>query len=142
MNEPKRRGLKPGQTNSGSFQKGDGRARGSTPPIEAKFRKDLQELCRAHTLTAVDLLVDTINDDEGPLKLRLLAVEMLLANGHGKPVDRIQLATVNTDLGGSGISVSKLSNDALANLISQAQGIVVPDVIEAECVEIVVEDDK
>lgn len=129
-------GLKPGQTNSGSFRSGDGRARGNTPPIEAKFMKDLQELCRQHTLTAVDLMVNTINDSDGPLKLRLVAAEMLLANGHGKPVDRIQLATISHDISQSNTPVNKLSNDALAQLIGQAHNVLSPQIIDSECEEV------
>ena len=50
--------------------------------------KALEELCRAHAETAVDLLRDTIADPDAPIQARLTAARELLDRGFGKSVDR------------------------------------------------------
>lgn len=64
---------------SGQFAKGDGRSRN----VNAETRK-FRELCRFKTTTALNLLLEIIEDDEIHIKVRIDAAKYVLDQGHGK----------------------------------------------------------
>jgi hypothetical protein len=75
-------------------------------------KKSFQELVRAHTEEAVEFLVNALHDEGTPASERYKAAELLLAHGHGKPVDRQVVATMEGSAGG---------RPSLSALIEQVQ---------------------
>ena len=105
-------GLKPGQRHSGQFKKGHDPRRHLEGPRSGVTKRSFQELVRAETERAIDFLRDALNDPDAPYSERYKAAELLLAHGHGKPVDRQVVATMEG--GGAG-------RPSMAALLQQVQ---------------------
>lgn len=110
----RRRGLKPGQKHAGSFQKGHDPRRHVDGPNPVK--REFQEAIRDYTDAAIQVLANCMADGSAPWKERQAAAELVLAHGHGSPVNRVMHAQV----GGSGQQASTLS---LADLRSRASAL-------------------
>ena len=117
----KKRGMKPGQTNRGSFKPGpDPRRCHSTDGI-VEMRQQLHVLCQRETEAAVAFLKATMADESLPLRQRVVCAQELLDRGHGRSVDLSVMATVTGGDANLSKSVNLLSNDELANLVTQAR---------------------
>ena len=98
----KKRGPKPGTKHKGMFVKGDPRI---SPPKKGDFqrpgiKKEFMALMRGHTDRAVQCLLDCMDDEKAPWREKIAAAELTLAHGHGRPVDRLAVQTLNEE-GGS-----------------------------------------
>lgn len=87
-------GPAPGTRHAGTFKSGHDPRRHMTGPYKRVTKKSFQELVRAHTEEAVNFLVNALHDEDTPASERYKAAELLLAHGHGKPVDRQVVATM------------------------------------------------
>jgi len=126
------------RVNPGNFKRGpDPRRHIPGGPI-TQFRAELSTLCGQQTHTAVTFLIDTMNDENAPLKLRMAACTEILDRGHGKAVSRDVLLTVDASVkADSPIDVLTATDEQLNQLVSDALS--APDpietVIDAELIE-------
>jgi hypothetical protein len=67
------------------FKKGQSGNPGGRPKILA----DVRELARAHTVSAMNALVQIVEDESGPAAARVAAANSLLDRGYGKPEAKI-----------------------------------------------------
>lgn len=99
--EKKRPGLKPGQRHSGQFVKGDPRRSNTGNRKHADiidFRKKIMARSDA-ALEALDYLLD-LNNKDISAKDRRETAELVLNHAHGRPVDRIAIATLDGNIDG------------------------------------------
>ena len=80
------------QTNAGWFKKGEDSRRWTQGP---RPRKSFEDMVREHTETALNALVECVEDKGAHWRERREAPLALLAHGHGTPVQRHLLAEVN-----------------------------------------------
>jgi hypothetical protein len=126
------------QTYGGPFKKGyDPRRNVPDAPIR-KFKAELSTLCGEQTTNAVTFLIDTMNDESAPLKLRMVACSEILDRGHGKPVSRDVLLTIDASAKAEApVDVFEATEAQLNQLVSDALSAPKPieTVIEAELLE-------
>lgn len=99
--EKKRPGLKPGQRHSGQFVKNDPRSarHGNRKHADiVDFRKKIMARSDA-ALEALDYLLD-LNNKDISAKDRRETAELVLNHAHGRPVDRIAIATLDGNIDG------------------------------------------
>jgi hypothetical protein len=99
----------PGERHPGQFQKGDPRINRLGGPRKTEQRKTLEQLCREASPRAVAVLEAALDDPHATWRERMQAAEMLIIHGHGRAVDRIQVA----QLSGSSQSVADVDTDVL-----------------------------
>ena len=109
----------PKSRHSGMFVKGDPRINCGGRPRKSPQVKALEALCRELTDDAVDVLRDAMTNPKAPLRDRMAAALAILDRGHGKPVDRQQLMTL--DIGAIG-GQAALSDDQLLRIAAGALG--------------------
>lgn len=90
--ELKRRGLRPGQTHSGSFRKGDDPRRAHGMPIYDG--KTLAQLARQHGPACLQFMRRAMDDEGVPWKDRIRAAEIILDRGYGKAVSTLEVRDV------------------------------------------------
>ena len=106
-------------SNPQGFKKGhDARRYVPTNTGLMDFHAKFSELLRAYSLDAVNLIVNTMNDEAAHPKLRLTAAIEILNRGLGKPVDVTVIATLDA---GATQDISKLSNAELTKIIKEYQ---------------------
>jgi hypothetical protein len=90
MQEPKRRGMKPGQPNPGAFKKGDDsrRAHGMVLMDGKTFAAKARELGPA----VLEFWNDLYRDEEAPLPMRLRASELIVERGYGKAQQNVNIS--------------------------------------------------
>jgi hypothetical protein len=106
-------GPKIGSTHSGMFKKGYDPNRHVGSPW-GKEKQSFQAKCQAYTEDALATLAEAINSPKVGWKDKLAATDLLLAHGHGKPVDRVQIA----QLDGSGSTGPSLDIEMLRRKVS------------------------
>lgn len=79
------------------------------------FHSELSELLRAQSLDALTLLVDTMNNPEAALKLRIVAAKEVLDRGIGRPVDRTVVATLDASTGQDPAQVTTAELEAIVS---------------------------
>ena len=104
MGERLKPGPKPGQRHSGQFQGGPDSRRWLHGPRSPTVTKDFQSKVKEHTDVAIKALADCVNDTSATWRERQAAAELLLAHGHGKPVDRVLMSQTATTNKASAIS--------------------------------------
>ena len=86
----RRRGLKPGQRHSGSFQKGfDPKRRG---PEYLYDGMSFSQIARLEAPKCIELWIKCVNDDAVPWAMRLRASELITDRAYGKAVSTIDLS--------------------------------------------------
>ncbi len=108
-----RPGPKIGEPHSGQFKQGFDSNRHIGSTWDQK-KQAFQQLCKAYSPAAADMLNKIMTDSAENTSNRLAAIELLLAYAEGKPVDRSIALQLDGALGGA--DVAGLSNDALQRL--------------------------
>lgn len=94
----RRRGLKPGQTHSGSFKKGHDPRRNLNGPRMTKARRDFMEMCKDHSDEALGVLIQAMQDESASWRDRMSAANTLIEHAHGRPVSRKEIASMGGNL--------------------------------------------
>jgi hypothetical protein len=85
----------PKYRHSGMFKPGPDPRRGSHTARNRQARKTLAEMCAKQTPQAVEFLIATMNNVDECSKVRMTACREILDRGHGKPVGRDVLMTLD-----------------------------------------------
>lgn len=104
-------------------------------------RKSFEDMVREHTETALNALVDCVNDKGAHWRERRESALAILAHGHGQPVARTLMAQVNAE----GLNSETLSNEQLAkrvNALLSDKSFRDTDCIDGEVVAMRVEGDE
>ena len=96
-------GPKPGTRHAGMFQPGQS-GNPSGRPQKTERQRTFEEICRQKSLEALDVLEQAVYDETAPWKDRLHAFSLLSENGHGRPIDRLAVKTMNE--GGANVEES------------------------------------
>lgn len=88
-------GPDPGTHHAGTFKPGKDKRRHMGG--RSRYKQGIESLCRIHTEKNITVLLGIIEDDDKPTSERIRAIELMLAHGHGKPVDRVAIAQLGSD---------------------------------------------
>jgi hypothetical protein len=78
-------------------------------------KRSFMEACREKTDNALDVLEEAMNDPHASWRDRMSAAALILDHGHGKPVDRQVVASMNGQYGGE--DYEPLSDAELTRII-------------------------
>jgi hypothetical protein len=93
----------------GLWKKGkSGNPKGRPPAIP----KEVREMCREHTTSAVETLVDIMLSPEAPPAQRIVAANSLLDRGYGKPSQHVSITKKH--------SIKEMTDDELYRIASGA----------------------
>jgi hypothetical protein len=112
----RRVGLKPGQKHSGSFKPGHDPRRNLLGPRMSEKKRTFMEACRELTPNALSVLEEAMNDPQAAWRDRMTAAALLIEHGHGKPVDRQVIASLDGSKGGK--DIKRLNEAELLQIIA------------------------
>jgi hypothetical protein len=100
--------------------------------VEVFGGQTISELAQLHTHESIQLLACVQNgtDERGenpasyPITARIRCAELLLAYGHGKPIDTLKLEQLGKTIKGE--AVTALSTDELTALLHEQQALIPP----------------
>ena len=122
-------GPKIGEPHSGQFRAGEDSRRHIGSTWDTK-KQAFQQLCKAYSPAAADMLNKIMTDSSENTSNRLAAIELLLAYAEGKPVDRSIALQLDGALGGT--NVASISNEALQRLVWRPEAIPISGEVVAE----------
>jgi hypothetical protein len=124
--------------NPGHFNKGPDSRRFVPGGPVSRFKAELSEICGQQTTKAVTFLIETMDDESKPIQVRMSACKEILDRGHGKPVSRDVLLTIDASAKAEApVDVFEATEAQLNQLVSDALSAPKPieTVIEAELLE-------